>query len=228
MFKRGLFVFNEIEPFLRRKDTFLLCYYFRKEIDNFSDFLKNKDKPDSFNRSFFENTDHIDQMIEFGFFPSSIGYYLKYDIIDDFVESNILNQKVKWSPFEWSYKPKYLDLLSFSGFFGSIKCFKHLLMKGFKINNNVLSMVVCSGCIDLFHLCKVQQYLSTDIVCRASEFCHISLLVFMLENGSDINSKNENNSTPHHYAAEKGHLSVIDYLVNHGADINAKNNYIPI
>jgi len=40
--------------------------------------------------------------------------------------------------FEWSYKPEYLDLLSFAGFFGPVKYFNHLLVKGFDINVNLL------------------------------------------------------------------------------------------
>ena len=63
-------------------------------------------------------------MIEYGFVPSSIEYCLKYDAIDEFTDFNITNQEAKWNK-----KPKYLDLLSFSGYFGSIKCFKHIIMK---------------------------------------------------------------------------------------------------
>jgi len=98
-------------------------------------------------------------------------------------------------------KQEYLDLLSFAGFFGSIKGFKHLLMKGFEIKENVLSMVVCSGCFDLFHLCQGQQSVTQDHVCKASGFFHLPLLVFMIENGADINVNDEYSWTPFHLAA---------------------------
>ena len=211
LFKRGVFVFKEIEPFLIRSDTFLLCYYFRKEIEDFKNFIKTKDKLYRFNQSFFEKESYIDQLIEFGFLPSSVEYCLKYDVIDDLVGFDNFNQKAIWSPFEWSYQPKYDDLLSFAGFFGSIKCFKNLLMKGFKINENVLSMVVCGGCFDLYHLCQGEHYITPILVCEASKFSHLQLLVFMLENGCDINAKNEVDWTPLHYAAVNGHLSVVEY-----------------
>jgi len=55
-----------------------------------------------------------------------------------------------------------------TGFFGSIKCFKSLLMKGFEIKKNVLYMVVYSGCFDLFHLCQGQEFVSTKLLCEAS------------------------------------------------------------
>jgi len=223
LYKRGVFVFEEIEPFLCMRDTFLLCYYFRKGIKDFDSFIKNKDLPDDLDESFLDNDNYIDQYIEYAFLPLSIEYCLKYDVIYDLVVFDNLNQEAKWSPFEWSYKPKYLDFLSFAGFFGSIKCFKHLLMNGFEINKNVLSMVVCSGCLDIFHL--GQQFSSIECLCKASEFFHLPLLVFMMENGSDINSKDIYDWTPLHGAADNGHLSVVEYLVNQKANINSKDIY---
>jgi len=218
LYKRGVFEFKEIEPFLRKGNTFLLSYYFRKEIEDFYSFIKKKFKPYGIDESFFENETDIDQLIEYGFHPSSIEYCLKYDLIN----IDNLNQKAKWSPFEWSNKPQYLDLLSFAGFFGSIKCFRHLLMKGLEINENVLSMVVCSGCLDLFHICQGQDFLTPNLVCTVSVFFHLPLLDFMIENGADINAKGNDYLTPLHYASKNGHLSVVEYLVNQKADINAK------
>jgi len=192
LYKRGIMVFKEIEPCLRNKQTFIFSYYFRKEIEDFYSFIKRKDKPDDLDESFFENEHDIDQLIEYGFLQSSIEYCLKYDVIDDLAYYDNLKHKAKWSPFEWSVKPEYLDLLSFSGFFGSIKCFKQLLLKGFEINNNVLSMVVCGGCFDLFHICQGKQLLTSNLVCKASEFFHLPLIIFMIENGAYINAKTKN------------------------------------
>jgi len=226
LYKRGVFVFEEIEPFLRNGNTFLLSYYFRKEIKDFYSFIKNKSKPYGIDESFLGNEEDIDQLIEYGYLPSSIEYCLKYDVIDDLLNIDNLNQKARWSLFEWSYRPDYLDLLSFAGFFGSIKCFKHLLMKGLEINENVLSMVVCGGCFDLFHICQGQQSLAPNLVYKASRFSHLPLLVFMIENGAVINAKDIDEKNPLHYAAQNGHLSVVEYLVNQKADINSKNTIV--
>jgi len=229
LYKLGVFGFEQIKPILKNIKSFLLCYYFRNEINNFKSLIKNKDRPHNFEPSFFDNTVYIDQMIEYGFVPSSIEYCLKYDSIDDLHKFNIFNQKPKWSPFEWSIQPKYLDLLSFSGFFGSIKCFKHLLMEGFEINENVFSMVVCSGCFDLFHLCQGQQSITPNLVCKASEFFHLPLLVFMTENGLSIKTKPRFFcATPLHIAAENGHLGIVDFLFNQKADIEAMTKEITI
>ena len=134
MYKRSIFAFNEIEPYLRNSNTFLLSCYFRKEIEDFEGFIQSKNKPSDFDELFLENKQDFDQLIEYGFLQSSLEYCLKYDVINNLVVFDKLNQSAKWSPFEWSYKPEYLDLLSFAGFFGSIKCFKHLLMRELKIN----------------------------------------------------------------------------------------------
>jgi len=40
--KRGIFAFEEIEPYLEGKDTFLLGFYFRKEINDFESFWLNQ------------------------------------------------------------------------------------------------------------------------------------------------------------------------------------------
>ena len=191
LYKRGVFVFKEIEPYMREFDSILLYYYFRKQIDDFNTIIQCKRKPENFGNFSTDETKDIDQLIEYGFYPSSIEYLLKYDVIDELESNNILNEKAQWSPFEWSNRPKYLDLLSFSGFFGSIKCFKHLLIKGFKINDKVFSMVVCNGCFDLFHLCQEQRFLTSDIICMASTSFQLSLLTFMFENGADMNSRDK-------------------------------------
>ena len=81
-------------------------------------------------------------------------------------------------------------------------CFKHLLMKGFEINENVLSMVFCGGSFDLFHICQGQQSVTPNLVIKASEFFHLPLLVFMRENGADISAKDQHHLTPLQFAAD--------------------------
>jgi len=189
LYKQNVFLFEEIEPFLNRRDCFLLCYYFRKEISDFTNQIGNKLQNHGFDMSFFENESEIDQMIQYGFIFLSIEYCLKYDDDEELKGFEILDQEAKWSPFEWSFKPEFLDFISFAAFFGSIKCFRHLLMKGFEMNDQVLSMVVCSGCLDLYHLSQRQEFLVPEIICNASEFCHLSLLAFMIENGFNANEK---------------------------------------
>jgi len=98
--------------------------------------------------------------------------------------------------------------------------------KGLEINENVLSMVVCGGSFDLFHLCQGQPFVTPNLVCKASQFFHLPLLVFILENGSDVNDNDKIEMTPLHIAAENGQLNIAEYLNKQNVDINVTDYYI--
>jgi len=190
LYKNGILLFNEIEPYLI-DDCSILCFYFWKEIKNFKSFILNKGRHKHVDKSLLENENALSLHIEYGFHPSSAEFCLKYDDIDNFRDLNISEYgDAVWSPFEWSCKPKYLDFLAFSGFFGSINCFKHLLLNGYQIDDEVISMVVCSGSLDLFRLCNGENGNGNEDIFNASIFCHLSFVKFFVENGTDVNTKN--------------------------------------
>jgi len=226
LYKMGVLRFEEIDPVLKRMNSYILCYYFRKEIPDFQSFIRDKTKPYGFNEAYYVNgDDSVDLFIEYGFPPFSIEYCLKYDDIDVLGNLEINNNgEAIWSMFEWSYKPESLGFLSFSGFFGSIKCFKHLLLNGFHIDDNVRSMVVCSGSLELFHLCDFGLTPRAEFLKFSSIFAQMHLLEYFMENGYDINTSDRFKQTPLHYAAQNSHFLVIEFLINHGADINSINN----
>jgi len=191
LFKNGVYRFDEIQPITMNRNSLTFCHYFRKEIEDFENIIKSKVEPMDYDLTYFGNDNDIDQLIEYGFSPSSIEYCLKYDDINVFwnIQEN-KPKKARWSPFEWSRKPDSLDLLSFSGFFGSIRCFKQLLLSGFAMNSMVKCQIVCSGSFDLFHLCNEVSLSISDCMCYASEFYQFSFLLYFLDNGAKINEKN--------------------------------------
>jgi len=217
LFKKGILVFDEIEPILKEKNYFVLYYYFMKDLKDFDILIRTKRIPDDIDKSFLKNTENIDKLIEYGFLPLSIEYCLKYDVIDVLQDMEIFNQKAKWSPFEWSNKPKYLDLLSFSGFFGSVKCFKHLLMNDFEINDHVLSMVVCSGCLDLFHFCRKQQPFTNEVFPESDKIFYLLPQYPRIREPFSIEDVL--------YATEFYQLPIIDYMMKKGVNIKASNQY---
>jgi len=227
LYKRSVFVYSEIEPLLRSRNSFIPSYYFRKEIEDFNSFITSKKKPFDLDNSFLENEEEIDKIIEYGFVPSSVEYCLKYDDFAVFRDVfTTYPNNVRWSPLEWSARPSSLEILAFSGYFGSIRCFKHLILNGFTINDNVRSLIAFSGSFDLFHLCFDEGFNTRECLFNASRFCRLSLIKFLTENGADLNVKSNSNMTPLHYSSQNGHLSVVDYLVKNGADINGGFNSV--
>jgi len=223
LYMKGIFRFSEIMPLINDDCSFIECYYYRKEIEDFPNIILKKKKPFDLIETNLENDDDIDQLIKYGFLQSSIEYCLKYDDINAFRSFDIINKtSVKWNPFEWSKRPPSMDLLSIAGFFGSLSCFKHLIMNNYVINDKIQAIGTCSGSLDLFHLCTDGRNFSSKCVLNSVLFCRLNLLEFLIENGAGIDIKMNNNMTFLHYATIYNHLSIMEYLINNGAQINAK------
>jgi len=227
VFVIGGFKFEEIVDELR--DCFIGCYYFRKEIDDFGQFLENVSKPFFFDMSFLEKEEEIDLMILYGFIPNSVEYCLKYDDVDSFrgLLNGILQSKkfgIKWSPFEWSRKPSSFDYLSFAGFYGSINCFRLLLMNGYTIFDHTRSLVVCCGNSDLFHICNEGFTSFSSHLLIASEYNRLSIIRYLIDQGTDLNAQNLAGNTSLHIAAEYGHLQIVNCLIDSGALVDSRNS----
>jgi len=221
LYKHGIY---EIMKILLTKGSFVSLYYFRKRIDDFENKIKKIPKMYQLEQSILEDDWEMDLLIEYGFSPSSIEYCMKYDDIDAFKQkiiysSEILNQQAQWSPLEWSRDPKVYDFLSFSAYFGSINCFRHMLMNGWVINEKTNCISVCSGNTDLFHLCNQNVFDYSEHFCLASEFNRKSFLYFLVEKGINVDSKNSENFSALLSASEQDHISIVEYLLNKGANI---------
>jgi hypothetical protein len=54
---------------------------------------------------------------------------------------------------------------------------------------------------------------------------HIEIARLLLQNGADVNAKENDGYTPLHYAAFQGHVDILHLLVENGADLEAQNKY---
>jgi hypothetical protein len=54
---------------------------------------------------------------------------------------------------------------------------------------------------------------------------HIEIARLLLQNGAEVNVRNNYGNTPLHYAAENGHVDILHLLVENGADLEAQSNY---
>ena len=57
------------------------------------------------------------------------------------------------------------------------------------------------------------------MVSVSSQYGTVELLV---ENGTEVNAKDNEGATPFHYACEDDYLSLVQFLVSRGANVNAK------
>jgi len=64
-------------------------------------------------------------------------------------------------------------------------------MSGYKINDNIRSIVIYSGSLELFHLCNSNLPILNRSLFDETIFCLRSLLTFFVENGVDLNIKNK-------------------------------------
>jgi len=220
------FTKEEIQESLEFHRSKFLCLFFKNDIEvDYSGFSESDAQ--------YSDDTELDSLIQFGFLKSSIEFCLKYDLFEEIDKRMINNhnkRECEWSPFEWSEEPKSLDFLSFSGFFGSLKCFKVLLLSGFVINDQVVCSVVCSSSMGLFNLVFHQYKTNISLLHEASRFFNLSIIEYLVNHKADVNAKNDDDYAPLHYAAREGHLSVVKYLVNQKADLNSKNDddYTPL
>jgi hypothetical protein len=54
---------------------------------------------------------------------------------------------------------------------------------------------------------------------------HIEIARLLLQNGAEVNVRNNYGNTPLHYAAENGHVDILHLLVENGANLEAQSNY---
>jgi len=195
----------------------------RRKKSLFKRYIKDFEQPEGYDESFFKNENQFDDLIEYGFLPSTIEYCLKYDVIDDYkMHFDQYFGKMNWSPFEWTQKPKSLDTLEFSCYFGSIKCFQHIIRRGFELSEELKSSMIYSGNYSRF-ICYFLKNFTIKDICAASEYGHLSFLEYFINNGGNLNCQDENGSTPLHYSVKNGHLGIVKYLVEHNVDLNVKN-----
>jgi len=70
---------------------------------------------------------------------------------------------------------------------------------------------------------KIKSYLKTTIF-EAAKQGDVEAAKWLIENGADINAKNNNDYTALINAAINGYTAIVELLIENGADINAKNN----
>jgi len=213
---------EDIFQYFKLSERLLLSIYFRKYVENFQEKFQQLSFRFGIDYSSFKN-EELEMRILYGFSPRTIEYCLKYDDYNVLAELSLDKEYAEWSPFEWSRKPQSLELLSFSGFFGSVKCFLFLLNSGYQLRDSIREMVICSCNYDLFQLVNNGNRDLSIKISHSIEFFNQKVLDYLIEY-EDISKYFDNEIvSPLHIASENGHLSHVQYFISKGVQINAKN-----
>jgi len=156
LYCKGLFSFEDIKRELEKSNNFMPYFYFFNHFDNLRTqierFWKYSECRSNFKLLETQGSDFFYQLIKYGCPVDSIQYYLKYDDVDGL--SRIVsnpgfnhNSPIKFSSFEWAYSRIKLNSLGFAAYFGSIKCFKKLIMDSCSV------IVPITRNLEILHIC---------------------------------------------------------------------------
>lgn len=199
----------------------------------------------------------FEDIIKYGYKRDSIEFSLKYDKIDELIkysESTTfnVNQKCIMNPFDDVFvgDPNF-TLIKFAAAFGSIECFKFLLMNKAAIDENLAKFAVIGGNLEIIRICyqnkinlrnchaiaiqyhqnNVFDWLQENINNQNENLIHFAAksnnmqaLVYYVQNNVDLNPHDENGCAPLHYLAFDNSFAAFKYLVDNGADLSNKTN----
>jgi len=238
----GVFDINEIMEYYQRESHYSIILY-QDIIPDYSSFVKKI--MGSGSADYLLKKKRKEKFL-FGFHPSSVEYCLKYDDIESLKlhfenPSFSISNELKWNRYEWSQKPLSMDILSFAGHYGSINCFKYLLMVGCEVTVSVLNSLLCSGSIELFSLIDFSRFsidmkyafmfMQTGIIEWMSSknggesynflACgYFRNLVYCIENHIQKIHVNEYATPPLHYFTQNKCSKIVKYLLENGENPN--------
>jgi len=101
----------------------------------------------------------IKEVSEYGWEKESIGWMIKYDDEDMLLQKSSSpsfnwKEKIVWSPFEWSFQPFSKQILAVAAHFGSLKCFKQILLHIDQISQPIFLSSISGGNNEIIHICS--------------------------------------------------------------------------
>ena len=168
--------------------------YFAHYQTNFEPSGFNRRFP--FSREFFENFEALKkndwelhkQLVQEGVNPSNLARAIRNDDVEKFQEISSqanfdFNQTIKPSLYErCSFINKEdVSLVDYAAFFGSIKCFRFLLLNGQKIKST-FKYAVAGGNLEIIHHCEQNQTSFERSYQAAIEFHRNDIFYYLYEN----------------------------------------------
>ena len=142
-----------------------------------------------------------------------------------------------------------LTLLDEAALFGSVKCFKYLLLNGVEISKDTCCYAIAGGNNEIVHLCEQKGmkfehclinaikyhrfdlfewlilHFSNDRIDVAScfEYCNEPAIYYYIHCGGKLQGLRHDKTSTLHLAASSGLIEMIKYLLDEGLDIDIKN-----
>ena len=216
--------FEEIFKVLKKCKFILPFYYFYYEIPDIDSFINKFNSNDDIKNKFndiINNNLNLDDFYQYGWDSNSIIYFIKFDDLEKLQKNTIDNfnwiENFEWSIFEYLTKPSSINLLNIAARFGSLNCFKFILLQNFSIDNNTIISSIYSNNIDLIDLTLKSEIHVENILSH----CVLSLDLNLFEKFKfyeDLNDTNLFNLFLH------PNLRVIELLLKLGIDINIRDS----
>ena len=198
LFLKGVYEMAEVVPILEGIGLVLPVCYFFEHICDFFVFIKGFDDISKCRKRVFDlcesDKSGLFSLFKYGCFISTVEYCIKYDIHELFVElsnqpSFGMNTPYKWEPFEWSRKPNNMSYLSLSAWFGSIQCFRLLLIHGCQIERTTIQSAVFGGNLDILSISINKLGIAYDCLIESSEYVRFQTFDWVFEQFPIYNEK---------------------------------------
>jgi hypothetical protein len=210
-----------------KKSGYFSFLLFPPNVDKFmndKDLFRESPIPEYFTTQYQQNPTNfpITDLRKHGYEQGTIGYFLKYDDFDGFQTYSTFpnftfDTQISISPNDLplNVQLENQSFLSISAFYGSIQCFKFLLLNGMKVAAAESESAVRGGHLEIIRLCEQQHgefrnCLSIAIGYYRNDVADWLLNTFEL---SDLTTKD---------AAESTNFKAIFYLIGNGVDVNEK------
>jgi len=120
---------------------------------------------------------------------------------------------------------KHMEILVGNGVIEKTKIDEINEKNGLTEAKNPLINAIINNDIETVKSFIKSKNININILNYAIKENNIEIVLLLLENGADVNAKNNNGETCLYYATKENNIEIVQLLLENGADINAINNY---
>jgi Pyruvate/2-oxoacid:ferredoxin oxidoreductase delta subunit len=157
----------------------------------FKEELEYCDVPNCFRTLFLEKKDFfpIEEIRQFGYSKDSMGFFLKYDKFEELQQLSTfpnfnVSAKIFISPCDLpsGITLEEESLLSVSVFYGSVECFKFLLLNGAEVTSSVCVSAVKGGDLEIIQICELEHVDFSDCLQASVAYLRNDVADWLLQN----------------------------------------------